>query len=182
MSENKMMGGDERLKKSSGAAVRADRDEADAQRVEQDGTALTMEERRRLMRSEWVQEVLPTPPARPGWHFCWLSTTNASDPIHKRIQRGYEPVRAAEIPGFMQYKVDQGEYEGCIACNEMLLFKLPQELYEEYMMYVHHDRPLEEEEVILDNAKPAGEDTNGRPLGQVEGFETLGRRVRKPTF
>jgi len=58
----------------------------------------------------------------------------------------------------------------------------PQELYEEYMLYVHHDRPLEEEEVILDNAKPAGEDTNGRPLGQVEGFETLGRRVRKPTF
>jgi hypothetical protein len=50
------------------------------------------------------------------------------------------------------------------------------------MLYVHHDRPLEEEEVILDNAKPAGEDTNGRPLGQVEGFETLGRRVRKPTF
>ena len=36
MSENKMMGGDERLKKSAGAASRADRDEADVQRVEQE--------------------------------------------------------------------------------------------------------------------------------------------------
>ena len=182
MSDNKIMGGDERLRKAAATPVRADRDSADTQRTQQDGTAMTLEERRRLMRSEWVQEVLPTPPAIPGWHYCWLSTTNASDPIHKRIQRGYEPVRASEIPGFMQYKVEQGEYEGCVACNEMLLFKLPQELYEDYMMYVHHDRPLEEEEVIRENARISEQDSNGRALGEVEGFDTLGRRVRTPTF
>lgn len=182
MSDNKMMGGDERLRKSAGATMRADRDTADNQRTLQDGTALTMDERRKMMRSEWVQEVLPTPPAIPGWHYCWLSTTNASDPIHKRIQRGYEPVRAGEIPGFMQYKVDQGEFEGCIACNEMLLFKIPQELYSEYMLYVHHDKPMEEEEVIRENAQLPERDSNGRTLGEVEGFDTLARRVRTPTF
>ena len=135
-----------------------------------------------MLRQEWVQEVLPTPPKIPGFHCCWLSTTNASDPIHKRIQRGYEPVRAAEIPGFMQYKVDQGEYEGCIACNEMLLFRIPEELYQEYMLVMHYERPLEEEEILKANAVSNEQDSDGRSLGQAEGFDSLARRVRPPQF
>ena len=143
---------------------------------------MTMEERRKMMRSDWTAEILPTPPQSPGWHYCWLSTTNSSDPIYKRMQKGYEPVKAVDIPGFAQYKVNQGEFEGCIACNEMVLFRLPAELYQDYMTYLHHELPNEEESFLKANAKLSEADSSGRDLGSVEGFETLGRRVKAPTF
>lgn len=169
--------GDERLKKDAGAAVRGSRDDADVDRVEQDGTALSASERRRLLRQEWVQEVLPTPPEMPGFHLCWISTTNSTDPIHKRIQLGYTPVKAAEIPGFDQYKVGGGQFDGCVACNEMLLFKLPMSVYQDLMMIYHHDMPLEQEQAIRERVQSAHEvDSNGRPLNTVEGdFDRLGR-------
>jgi len=182
MSENKLLGGDERLKKSAGEPLRADRAEADAQRVQQDGTSMNLEERRRMLRSEWMQEVLPTPPAVPGWHHCWLSTTNSTDPIYKRMQRGYEPVKAHEVPGFSQYRVEEGDFAGCVQCNEMLLFKVPEELYQEMMSYFHHELPMGEEQMLANNAAVQGQDSNGRDLGQREGFNTLARRVRQPSF
>lgn len=184
MSDNKITGSDERIKKSAGEAVRGDRVEGDAQRVLNDGTTFDMEERRRMIRSEWSQDVLPTPPAAPGWHFCWLSTTNSTDPIYKRMQKGYEPVRASDVPGYGQYKVTQGEFEGCIACNEMLLFRIPEELYQEIMHVFHYERPMEEEEILRANATNAvnEQDSDGRNLGQVEGFSTLGQRVRPTHF
>lgn len=54
--------GDERLKKDAGNAARGSRDGEDAARVHQDGGLLSAEERRRLLRQESVQEILPTPP------------------------------------------------------------------------------------------------------------------------
>jgi hypothetical protein len=182
MSENKLMGGDDRLKKSAAAPVRGDRVEADASRTLNDGTAMSMEERRRLIRSEWSQDVLPTPPQDPGWHYCWLSTTNATDPIYKRMQKGYEPVRASDVPGFTQYRATQGEFEGCVACNEMLLFRIPEELYQEYMTVMHYERPMEEEEILKANAAINERDSDGRDLGQTEGYDSLARRVRSPQF
>lgn len=182
MNENKLNGTDERLKKSAAASTRGDRVEADASRTQNDGTAYSHEERMRMIRSEWDQNVLPQVPQVPGWHHCWLSTTNATDPIYKRIQRGYEPVRAADIPGFAQYRVDQGEFEGCVACNEMLLFKIPQELYQEIMAYFHYEKPMDEEEILKANAQRNEQDSNGRSLGEVEGFDGLARKVRPTTF
>ena len=98
MSENTKS--DDRLVKSLDPESRQNRENADVARTQQDGTAMTLEERRQLLRSDWLQEVLPTPPKVPGWHFCWLSTTNSSDPIFKRLQKGYELVRNSEVPGF----------------------------------------------------------------------------------
>jgi len=183
MSDSKIIGGDDRLKKSSDPSARGDRDEADKARTQNDGTALSMEERRRLMRSEWDQTILPTPPANPGWHYCWLSTTNSTDPIYRRMQKGYEPVKASEIPGFKQYTIVEGEFEGCVACNEMLLFKIPEELYQEYMLYMHYERPMEEEEILKANAinNLQQEDKSGRQLGEVE-LDSLARRVRPSHF
>lgn len=178
--------GDDRLKKDSGVAVRGPRDNADADRVQQDGTALSTAERRRMLRQEWVQEVLPSPPPIPGFHMCWVSTTNSTDPIHKRIQLGYIPVKASELPGFDQYKIDGGQYDGCVACNEMLLFKLPEEIYQDIMTIYHHDIPLEQEQSIKDRVMSGMNevDSNGRNLGTVEGdFNTLGQsRTRTPHF
>lgn len=171
---------DERLAKNSSS--RGDRSSADQERTNKDGTSLTLEERRKRLRSEWVQDILPTPPKDPKWHFCWLSTTNSADPIYKRMQKGYMPVKASELQGFTQSVVKEGEFEGVIACNEMLLFKIEKELYEDIMQYLHHELPMSEEELLKANAKPSGEDGKGKALGEIEGFETLARPVERPTF
>lgn len=179
---NTARGTDERLVKSPGS-TRAGRDSADANRVEKDGTALSTAERRLMLREELNQEILPTPPKVPGVHYCWLSTTNAADPIYKRMRLGYVPVKAAELPGFStQHQVNGGEFDGCIACNEMLLFKIPEELYQEIMLINHHEKPMEEEQMIRDAAISDERDRDGRPLVRSEGFEGLGRGVKAPTF
>jgi hypothetical protein len=177
--------GDERLKKNVATDTRGSRDNADIPRVQQDGLALSAAERRRQLRQDWVQEVLPSPPEMPGFHMCWLSTTNSTDPIHKRIQLGYQPVKISEVPGFGQYRVTQGEFEGCVACNEMLLFKVPMELYQDLMTIYHHDMPLEQEQAIYDRVNSLNDqDSNGRRLATVEGdFSRLGQQTsRSPSF
>ena len=170
---------DDRIVKSTS---QGDRSSADAERTQKDGTAMTLEERRQMLRAEWSMDVLPTPPKVPGWHFCWLSTTNSTDPVYRRIQKGYQPVKASEVPGFSQHKVTEGEFEGCVSCNEMLLFKIEEELYQDIMQYLHHELPQSEEEYLKANLKPSGEDSSGKELGQVEGFDSLAKSVRKPIF
>lgn len=184
--DSEIFGSDERLKKSAGEAVRGNREGADASRTQLDGSALSAEERRRALRQEWVQEVLPTPPQKDGMHRCWLSTTNSTDPIHRRIQMGYTPVKSSAVPGFgSQYTVSAGEFEGCIACNEMLLFEIPQERYIDLMTIYHHDIPMEQEEAIYERVLGQQEsDSSGRKLMSVEGdFNKLGRgQARSPSF
>lgn len=115
MSTNEILGSDERLKKASGEAVRGSRENANAERSNKDGSALSAEERRAALRRNWVQEVLPTPPEIPGFHCCWLSTTNSTDPVYKRVQRGYIPVKATEVPGMgNQYAVTDGDRKSVV--------------------------------------------------------------------
>lgn len=182
---NKDFSDDERLRKTSGEVVRGDRANADTDRVNKDGSALNAAERRQQMRREWVQEVLPTPPEIPGFHCCWLSTTNSTDPIYKRIQHGYVPVKAAEVKGFgSQFTIQGGEFDGCIACNEMLLFKIPRQIYNDLMTIFHHEMPAEQEEAIYERLVQGQEqDRDGRDLVTVEGdFEKLRRKAPTPTF
>jgi hypothetical protein len=178
--------GDERLRKSTGVEVRGPRDTIDAPRKE-DGGSLSAEERRNLLRKDWVQEILPSFKEPEGWHYCWLSTTNSTDPLHKRMQMGYVPVKASEIPGFgsSQYvlKGSGGEFEGCIACNEMLLFKVDAQRYQDLMTIYHYDLPAEQEQGIKERMMAAQErDSSGRGLVTTEGFDRLGSRVSTPHF
>jgi hypothetical protein len=160
-----------RLKRNAGANRENRGSTADKSRAAPEDGFVSSEERRRMFRSEWVQEALPTPPEIPGFHLCWLSSTNQYDPIHKRLRMGYTPVKAEELPGFDNYRVKAGEHEGFVACNEMILYKMPDEIYQEIMAEMHHYAPMEEQEKIkvqqdqLLNAK----DSNGKRLGQIEG-------------
>lgn len=171
---------DDRLVKTSNQSKRESR--GDERQTTEDSLS-TSSERRKMFR-EFTQEALPTPPNTPGWHYCWLSTTNQYDPIFKRMRLGYETVKATELPEFNHLRVKSGEYEGCISINEMILFKIPQEVYQEIMEEYHHNMPLEEEERIRANALPTDKDSNGKSLGtfEDEGFKDLGARVRTPTF
>lgn len=181
MEDNKILGGDERLKKSADEG-RADRSTADVARTDTDGTAMSQSERRSMFRDEWTSNALPTPPEIPGFHCCWLSTTNSYDPIHKRMRMGYDPVKIEEVPGFEVYKVNSGEFSGLVACNEMILFKIPTELYQEMMLYFHHEKPLEEEQMLRDNDALRNEQARAVAQPEDDGFRSLGKPKVKPAF
>lgn len=177
---------DGRLKKSLSAGGRETRASEDAVRQAPEEQFHSTQERRRMWSDEWTQSALPKVPEIPGWHLCWLSTTNAYDSIDKRIRLGYVPVRADELPGFENWKVKAGEDVGFIACNEMRLYKIPMDVYQDVMLQMHHERPMEEADKIrvqVENLQGA-RDSRGRSLGQVEGegFGDMDRNVKIPVF
>lgn len=178
---------DDRVHKNVSNADRDGRYRGDAERASDSGTALTMEQRTAMIRNEFMQEALPRVPEIPGWHLCWLSTNNSYDPIHKRMRLGYQPVKVQEMQGFESMRMNSGEFEGCVSCNEMLLFKIPMDQYRAIMHEFHHNMPLEEEEALKRQlVREDLADSKGKKLGQVtedsDGFEDLGVRKRQPVF
>jgi len=170
-----------RLKKSLGAEGRKDRSNGEASHAAPEDKFISTQERRRMWSEEWTQSALPKLPEMDGWHLCWLSTTNSYDSIDKRIRLGYVPVKSEELPGYEDYRVKSGEHVGYVSCNEMLLFKLPMDIYQEIMIYQHHDKPREEAEKIrvqVENLQ-GQRDSNGRSLVNVEG-EGIGSIEKQP--
>ena len=177
---------DSRLKKTLNAGGRESRSSQDLSRAAPEEAFISKQERRRMWSDEWTQSALPKVPDIPGWHLCWLSTTNGYDSIDKRMRLGYVPVRADELPGFDNYRVKAGEDIGFIACNEMRLYKLPMEIYQEVMTQMHHEAPNEESDKVqvqVDQLQ-GNRDSSGRSLGSVEGegFGNLNRNVPTPVF
>jgi hypothetical protein len=176
---------DSRLKKSLSSGSRETRSREDDSRKAPEDSFVSSEERRKMWKDEWTQSALPNAPHIPGWHVCWLSTTNSYDSIDKRIRLGYIPVKIEEVPGFENYRVKAGEHVGYIACNEMLLFKIPEEAYQEIMTHFHHEQPLEEANKIRVQAEQqVGRDSTGRRLGQVEGegLDDIDKPLPAPVF
>jgi hypothetical protein len=171
-----------RLKKSLNAGGRKDRGSEDATRTAPEDKFISTQERRKMWSEEWTQSALPKLPNMDGWHLCWLSTTNSYDSIDKRIRLGYVPVKSEELPGYEDYRVKAGEHVGYISCNEMLLFKLPMDVFQEIMMHHHHDQPREEAEKIrvqLESLQ-GQRDSNGKRLVDVEG-EGIGSYDQQPS-
>lgn len=122
-------------------------------------------ERIDAFRDKWQNSALPDLPkdAIPGFHLCWLSTTNQYDSIDKRLALGYEPVKAAELgKGFEALgKMSSGKFEGCVSCNEMVLFKLPEEIYQEVMRMMHLEDPLEYQRNITATVRSTAQEGKG---------------------
>lgn len=122
-------------------------------------------ERLEAFRDKWQNSALPDLPkdAIPGFHLCWLSTTNQYDSIDKRLALGYEPVKAAELgKGFESLgKMSSGKFEGCVSCNEMVLFKLPEEIYQEVMRMLHLEDPLEHQRNITAAVRSSSQEGKG---------------------
>lgn len=141
-------------------------------------------------RNSHYQSVLPDIPKIPGYHVCWLSTTNPSDTIARRIRLGYEPIKASEVPGYETVSLKTGEYAGCIGVNEMIAFKLPLHLYEMYMRESHHSQPLEEEGKLRSTADMIQEEAarvaksggRGIQIIEEEGVAELGQDPGPPRF
>jgi hypothetical protein len=177
---------DSRLKKTLNAGGRESRSSQDLSRAAPEEAFISKQERRKMWSDEWTQSALPKVPDIPGWHLCWLSTTNGYDSIDKRMRLGYVPVQADELPGFDNYRVKAGEDVGFIACNEMRLYKLPMEVYQEVMTHMHHEAPNEESDKVQVQVEQlqGNRDSSGRSLGSVEGegFGNLNRNVQTPVF
>jgi hypothetical protein len=95
---------------------------------------------------------------------------------------------ADEFPGFDNYRVKAGEQTGFIACNEMILYKLPMEIYQEAMLQMHHELPMDEADKVrlqVEQLQGGGRDSNGKSLVNVEGegFGEFDRNnVKIPVF
>jgi hypothetical protein len=130
-----------------------------------DEDSIARRERLDAFRDKWANSALPDLPANiiPGMHLCWLSTTNTYDSIDKRMALGYEPVKASELgKGFEGLgKMSSGKFEGCVSCNEMVLFKLPEDIYQEVMRMLHLEDPLEHQRNITAQVRDTAQGNKG---------------------
>lgn len=164
---------DERLQRETLSVARPARENDNREVVE--NRTVTEDERLEMFRQQLFNDALPDLPKLPGYHLCWLTTTNPRDPIHRRMQLGYEPLKAADIPGMEYASIKTGEWSGMIGVNEMVAFKLPESLYQAFMREAHHDAPMREEhklaevtDLIRQQAEQAG-----AGLHADEGMEDL---------
>jgi len=170
MTEERM---DERLKRELDDSRRP-RAASDRQATE--NRELSDDERLEMFRMNLYNDRLPNIPDIPGYHVCWLTTTNPSDTIQTRVRLGYELIRAEDVPGMELVTQKTGEYAGCIAVNEMLAAKLPLSLYYRYMQEAHHDAPLREEDKLEETAqlmREQAERAGGRLL-ESDGMREVG--------
>jgi hypothetical protein len=169
---------DARLSRDTGAARRSrgmeDRQVTQNREVSED-------ERLEMFRMQMYNDALPDLPNIPGYHVCWLTTTNPRDPIHRRVQLGYEPVKASEVPGMEYASIKTGEWAGLIGVNEMIAFKLPESLYQRFMKEAHYDAPLREEDKLEETAQLMRDqaERSGSKLIEGDGMEEMYRY--KPT-
>ncbi len=193
LSLNKGAEQDERFVRASASDVRGDRGvETDANRT--DAPGMTADEYQHFLETESLGTRLPRPPDIPGWHLCWLTTTSQYDTLQNRMRFGYVPVRQSELPGFDpsngQSLVGQ---EGTVNCNEVVLFKIREERYQQMMTYFHHQKPLEDETGLASQITSARKDSAGRQLittdgdGDIDGIHDMEASARTnarmvPTF
>lgn len=147
-----------------GTYLSADRGEREDDDSRASISAMSESEVEAFLRTEFTNQVLPTPPPIPGFHLCWLSTTNQYDTIAYRMRLGYTPVTPEEIPFFKSQTVKTGEYTGVVGVNEMLLYKIPESYYQKIMHIFHHERPAQEDERLRANLENLQQDTKGRPM------------------
>ena len=175
------LGNDDRLKKTvdTGRRSRAMEDRSVTESRE-----LSDDDRVQMFRDAFYQSALPDLPEIPGYHVCWLTTTNPRDPIQGRFRLGYEPVKPEEVPGWEYASIKTGEYAGLIGVNEMVAAKLPDRLYYRLMREAHHDAPLREEERITSDMDSMNERARGSKSRMIEedGMSSLREAPPNPIF
>lgn len=168
-----------------GASTRRQPDEriaAERDYEERDNTEdreMSEDERFEMFMASQDQSVLPDLPRKPGYHVCWLTTSNPRDTIQSRLRQGYRLIRAEDCPGFEGVGLSTGDYAGVIAVNEMLAAEIPERLFQRMMAYNHHQKPLSEEEKIraaTDGIKQNAE-SMGAKLQEGEGMADIVQRA-----
>lgn len=134
---------------------------------------------------------LPNLPTIPGWHVCYLTTTNPRDTIEARLALGYELLRPSDFPGgAMVPSIRGGQWDGFVGFNEMIAAKIPERLYQMYMREAHFHQPNKEDEKLVANVEQIkGQMMQlGSKVQVGDGIESLKERARtarisrEPTF
>ena len=177
MTEERM---DDRLKKNMGDSRRS-RGMEDRQVTED--RVITDDERLEMFRMQLYNDALPNIPEIPGYHVCWLTTSNPSDTIQQRFRLGYELIRGEDVPGMELVTQKTGEYAGCVAVNEMIAAKLPNSLYQRFMKEAHYDAPLREEDKLAETAELMREqaERSGGRLLEGDGMSEMREHVPRLT-
>ena len=173
---------DERI---SNSAARTGRVENTTQRETTD--IVRSAERYKQLRS--TDTLLPQTPEMDGFHTIWLTTNNPRDSLERRFRLGYSLVHPSELPGFKvdTQKSDTALTNDRITINEMVLAKIPLDLWKGDVLELHHNKPKE----LIDGLKNSlniTQDGRGNKIGytggefsqgQADGFRSLG--VNNPT-
>lgn len=180
---DKMTISDERL----GAKAGTDRKErAMEDRAVTQSRELTEKDRLTAFRQALQQSALPKLPDIPGYHLYWASTSNKNEPIHRKLQLGYELLLAKDVPGYNlgELSIKTGDWVGCIGINEMIAMKLPLDLYYMYMKENHHDQPLFEDQKLTDTADSIREQAErvGSKVEEFSGISGLRHEPPRPDF
>lgn len=161
---------DERIaKRASVSDARADRLSTDRSVTEnrENTDAVRSADRHAMLRD--TNTLLPVPPDMPGYHLVWLTTTNTKDTLEQRQRLGYTLVKPSELPDFSLHSQKSSTVtEDRIQINEMVLAKIPHDLWIQDMTYLHHTQPKE----ALDNLKNSvriGQDGRGRDVAYTGG-------------
>jgi hypothetical protein len=178
---------DEKIKRNTNSG-REGRSSQDSGRSAPEDSFESAVHRRERFRNQFMQQALPRVPEIDGYHLCWLSSTNGYDTIDSRIRIGYSPVKSSEMKGFNHPSMsvtDGGD--DIVRCNEMILYKIPNDVYQDIMLEMHHYAPLDESEKVRSGAEAAANspdafDRNGRRLITLEGGIDDESRVRLPQF
>lgn len=172
---------DERLARDAG---QAQQDRASKDRETTESREVTDSIRLEAFRQSFFQSALPDLPSIPGYHVCWLTTTNPRDPVHARFRLGYEPIKASDIPGWEYAALKDGEHAGFIGVNEMIACKLPIHLYNLYMTEAHHEQPRREEEKLSATLEVIAQEARrkGSSVDMGDGSAALGKSIAPPRF
>lgn len=136
-------------------------------------------ERLEMFRDSRFQSVLPDLPTFPGFHVCWLTTTNPRDSLQNRLRQGYQLITISECAKWDGAGQKVGIVDNVISVNEMVAAKLPLRLYNLYMREAHHNAPLEEEQKLVratENMQAQAEEI-GAVLQAGDGLEALKQRA-----
>jgi hypothetical protein len=173
---------DERLKKSFGDGRQ---NRAMEDRAVTEDRVLSDDERVEMFQHALFAEVLPSLPPIKGYRTIWLTTTNQTDIIPRRMALGYEPVKPEDVPGWGGSPLKSGEYSGFIGVNEMLAFKIREELWFRFMAEAHHHAPNREAEKLtsaIDGLKDNARRLGGRLVEAKDQEENLRGATLKPKF
>ena len=177
--------------------IRAGTNQDDGRMSRESESREITEDRTKQDRANWIKilegnlnEALPDLPPIPGWHICWLSTTNNYDTIPKRMRLGYVPVKPEDLKSvdgddFQSLVLKGGSFGGMVGWNEMLAYKIPMDRYQAIMAFLHHEKPLEDESMITAELEGLT-DASGRTLARDVGEGTEGlsknRNIPAPIF
>ncbi len=158
---------------------RDDDERAYDQRADDTDRELSDAERLEMFQDSQIQSVLPDLPPMPGYHICWLTTSNPRDSIQNRVRLGYELIRADTMKGWEGVSHKTGDYSGIVGLNEMVAARIPNRLYQMYMAETHHRAPLNEESKIRAQAEllKRNAEEMGAKVQEGDGMAELARRV-----